>query len=556
MRNYHFFAFILFLFLKNQAYSQCSANAGADTTLCTGNSIKLNGSGSGIGALKYKWLTTGTGSFTPSDTVFNAVYNLSAADMTASVFDLALQITDASACVTTDQRTITWGGCPAQGLIKGFVFDDVNGNGIQDNGELGKQNVLVNTTPVGYNYFGVTDTNGNYQIPVVNGTYIVKAVPSSNTAQTFPTSNGTYTVTISSDTSYNNDFGITTLFFLDELSLFFSSSPARPGFMLQYDLHLKNFGTNTLNGNILLEYDSYLTYINSNPAEDSHNSSTRSLTFSYSNLDPGEEQIIRLFFTVSPSTPLGTELELQAFPNTGGGYVYLINVGGSFDPNEKVVDPIGIGAEHYIYSDDILNYTVTFQNTGTDTAFTVIIRDTIDADLDLASLKMIGASHDYSLSINKNHREIICTFDNILLPDSNRNEPLSHGYLTYRIKQNPGNIDGTEIKNKAGIYFDFNVPVITNETLNTVGDNVTLSLQSKSKYEHESIIIYPNPSKEFIFVKASFEIQTYSIYSTSGQKLKEGKFDTLINISDLQEGVYFINFRNNSESLYEKIIVR
>ena len=59
-------------------------------------------------------------------------------------------------------------------------------------------------------------------------------------------------------------------------------------------------------------------------------------------------------------------------------------------------------------------------------------------------------------------------FENILLPDSTTNEPTSHGFITYQIQPNPDISDFTTINNFAGIFFDFNDPIITNTVTNTM----------------------------------------------------------------------------------------
>lgn len=52
------------------------------------------------------------------------------------------------------------------------------------------------------------------------------------------------------------------------------------------------------------------------------------------------------------------------------------------------------------------------------------------------------------------------------MPDSNINEPLSHGFLSFRVKVNSTVSLFDTVSNKASIYFDFNLPVVTN-TVNT-----------------------------------------------------------------------------------------
>ncbi|MFK8161947.1 MAG: T9SS type A sorting domain-containing protein, partial [Lewinella sp.] len=49
------------------------------------------------------------------------------------------------------------------------------------------------------------------------------------------------------------------------------------------------------------------------------------------------------------------------------------------------------------------------------------------------------------------------------LPDSNVNEPLSHGFVTFEIKLDGERSIGALIRNEADIYFDYNSAIRTNE---------------------------------------------------------------------------------------------
>jgi hypothetical protein len=148
-------------------------------------------------------------------------------------------------------------------------------------------------------------------------------------------------------------------------------------------------------------------------------------------------------------------------------YFLTDTVMASLDPNDKAVFPAGPVSSGYVTSDtNYLDYTVRFQNTGTDTAFNIIITDTLSEHLNLASLQVLSSSHDYNVQLRNNI--VQWSFNDILLPDSNVNEPLSHGYVRYRIKPLPTLTAGTEIKNKAAIYFDYNEAVITNQTITPV----------------------------------------------------------------------------------------
>jgi uncharacterized repeat protein (TIGR01451 family) len=147
--------------------------------------------------------------------------------------------------------------------------------------------------------------------------------------------------------------------------------------------------------------------------------------------------------------------------------IYCGVVSGSFDPNDKMGYPLGVTDNHFIQPNENLQYVIRFQNTGTDTAHTVVIRDTLDMNLNFYSLVNGVASHPHEFSISS-EGVVEWEFSNIMLPDSNVNELASHGFVTFQVKQKPDLPDGTTITNKAGIYFDFNQAIITNLSHHTV----------------------------------------------------------------------------------------
>ncbi|MCB0641398.1 MAG: T9SS type A sorting domain-containing protein, partial [Phaeodactylibacter sp.] len=75
--------------------------------------------------------------------------------------------------------------------------------------------------------------------------------------------------------------------------------------------------------------------------------------------------------------------------------------------------------------------------------------------------------HDFFTELNLNEGIVNFYFPDILLPDSNANEPASHGHIIYRIRPKTGLTEGTRIENSADIYFDFNPPIQTNTTYST-----------------------------------------------------------------------------------------
>jgi hypothetical protein len=219
---------------------------------------------------------------------------------------------------------------------------------------------------------------------------------------------------------------------------------------------------------------------------------------------------------------------------------------GSFDPNDKTAQPAGYESQHYIYHYTDLDYKIRFQNTGTDTAFLVVIRDTISPLLDLNTLTMGASSHDYTWRVY-GERILEIRYENIMLPDSNVNEPASNGFVRYRIEQHDGNIAGDVIYNAADIYFDFNAPIRTNQTFHTIGENfVTVMLnQTAVLDEVVQVKVYPNPFTQ----NATIEVEgkdynelQLTIYDVSGRVVaqKQAYTNNKVELSrgNLQPGVY------------------
>jgi uncharacterized repeat protein (TIGR01451 family) len=151
--------------------------------------------------------------------------------------------------------------------------------------------------------------------------------------------------------------------------------------------------------------------------------------------------------------------------------IYCGVITGSYDPNDKRGFPSGVTNQNHIQPNQQLQYVVRFQNTGTDTAFTVVIRDTLETDLNIFTVRPGVSSHDYTFR-KYGPRVLEWTFNNILLPDSTTNEPGSNGFITFTVDQVPDLPNGTLINNQADIYFDFNAPIITNETDHLINDMI------------------------------------------------------------------------------------
>jgi uncharacterized repeat protein (TIGR01451 family) len=235
----------------------------------------------------------------------------------------------------------------------------------------------------------------------------------------------------------------------------------------------------------------------------------------------------------------------------------------SHDPNDKQATPLGIGAAHNIAPGEEIEYVIHFQNTGNDTAYTVIVVDTLDVELDEASFMQGVSSHPYTLNISGKGQPVLTfTFNQINLSDSITNNLASSGLVSFRIAVPSSAAIGTIIRNKAHIIFDYNTPVITNETMHTV-DTVTYKNLSKGsavvittglagKKFSQAAKIYPNPTAGIITVEMpeagnNTEVPILSLVGSVQKSVTLSSPVQQINLEGLSEGMYLYEVWQNGE---------
>jgi len=147
-------------------------------------------------------------------------------------------------------------------------------------------------------------------------------------------------------------------------------------------------------------------------------------------------------------------------------------------------------------------------------------------------------------------------FDNILLPDSNVNEPLSHGFIHYRVKPKTTLQHNDTIKNIAAIYFDFNDPVITN----TATTRVVLPTGIASYQSAENIQLFPNPAQTELNLQHTTAVEKIQVIDILGKNVFEKNINSQqylkINISQFQNGVYFIKAYSTQGVVVKKFVKR
>ncbi|MEM6697477.1 MAG: T9SS type A sorting domain-containing protein, partial [Bacteroidota bacterium] len=181
---------------------------------------------------------------------------------------------------------------------------------------------------------------------------------------------------------------------------------------------------------------------------------------------------------------------------------------GSFDSNDKLATPTGIGANHILAQNTEIEYKIRFQNTGTDTAFTVVVVDTVSPLLNTASIQLGASSHPYIYEL-RNGNVMEFTFPNIMLPDSSINALASEGFIQFSINQLADLPNGSQIQNSATIYFDFNDSITTNVFQHIIGDALeeVISKTKQLTVEKHRITVAPNPYASNTIISLDGQLQ-------------------------------------------------
>lgn len=455
--------------------------------------------------------------------------------------------------VATSYCSFTPGG--TYYTFQGQTQYDIDSNGCTVNDPF-KPFQKVNITNGSANGNIISNTSGNYFIPVQAGTHTITPILENPTY--FTISPASFSANFPAQSSpLTQNFCITANGNHNDLEIaIIPITAAVPGFTSKYRIIYKNKGTAAQYGNLAFSYDDNLmnfTTATVAPASQS----TGTLNWNFTNLLPFETREVTLSFTLN--TPVATP------PLTGGHILnYTAQVTGatdetpadnsftlnqtavnSFDPNDKSCLQGTAIAQAQV--GDYVHYLIRFENTGTASAQNVVVKDVIDTSkFNLSSLVAVGGSHSFVTRITgPNTVEFI--FENIQLPFA---DATNDGYLVFKIKTLTNLTVGNAFSNTANIYFDYNAPIVTNTYTTTVQSNL-------STYETltENLSIYPNPVKDVLHFKTKERIVKAEVYDLSGRiVLSSGIIQNATDLSGLSKGNYLIRIYTKDQFIIKKLI--
>ena len=331
-----------------------------------------------------------------------------------------------------------------------------------------------------------------------------------------------------------------------------------PGLPAFYDIWYKNHGSTTLNGQVTFQFNNAkMSFLSSSPSPDVIASS--SLTYNFSTLAPFESRVISNVKFQVATPPTNNSGDLVSFSgaitpvvadatplnNSSSLTQTVVN---SQDPNDIIVHE-GATVTLAQAQQGYLHYTIHFQNVGTSNAINIKVVNDLDAKLDWSTFELVGTSHPCRVKNKNAHNEFL--FEGINLPGT-ANEPLSHGYISFKVKPIASIAVGNVIQNTANIYFDYNAPIATNTATTTVVNNL-----SNDSFNFSHLNFFPNPVKNSLTISNTSTIDEVEITSILGQKIMVkivNDLQTDINVSELSNGVYFVKVTSEGQEKTVKIV--
>ncbi len=444
--------------------------------------------------------------------------------------------------------------------VQGNLIADLNSNILIDSVDSRVPNHVVYLDST--DYITLSDGLGRYTINCDSGFYNIKTNNSTNFNSSVP-NNIPVLLNDFNPKDTGNNFFFTPENFIYDFNVNIISSRLRPGNPSRITFVVKNKGTLSAMSTLLLKFNSGMLHYQTSSITP-WNITSDSIIWSMPVLKPFEKLVVTADFIADTTIQNGDTAffysEIQPsgvsqpdnYPSDNFDTTFSITTT-SLDPNYKESNRPSTIPITELDSNLSFKYIVHFQNIGNDTAFKVVIADTLPINADLSSFEWIGSSHNGIPYIIEGNI-LVVQFKNILLPDSTTNERESHGFIAYRIRPKLQLVPGDSIVNRADIYFDYNTPVKTNHSTSifTIPAGITSPLAG-----YTQLLVYPNPVSKSIFVRTADHalMQELTLFDFTGRKI-ENKINNEeeivhFDLSERSNGVYFLHvlFKDNRTSV-------
>ena len=456
---------------------------------------------------------------------------------------------------------------PAHNLMQGTVFRDANRNGRFDSADAPLGGVIVEEQPSGT--VRSTTTAGRYaavtelglrtvSIPALSAPLYHTIVPIGPTTATFATFG---------NLSDNHNFALQPTPNQQDLRVNLTLvGRARAGLPVHYRVTYRNVGTLPMpSGTITLTLDSLVLYQNDTGG------GTRAgfmLTAPYAPLLVDQTRQFDVFGTLLTTAVRDSTIVSTATINPLAGDLTPADnveaatsvVTGSFDPNDIEVNRVRLTPAQ-VAGGEWLEYTIRFQNMGNDTAFSVLLRDSLPASqLDLTTLQFVAMSHPATWELAEQWLNV--QFADIRLPHQAANALGSQGFVRFRVRARPTLVLGEVVANRAAIYFDFNPAVLTNTATTTVA----LPTGVRAAAATLPAVVWPNPATDQLHVETTLPVAAplhLTLLDAVGRVVRErtvaaatGRVKATLALAGLPAGLYVVRATAGSTSFTRRVVVQ
>lgn len=440
-------------------------------------------------------------------------------------------------------------------LVGGVAFNDMNNNGVRDEGEP-----VVSNIGLGFegqdNRFSANGS-GSFATRTNNGTVSLRVVDNANW-----TINPNYkTYQVAQNNGIQIELPLMALTNGYDLTVNFATTAWRRGFSNETILQVHNAGTVEANGTLVSLVYPQVAYL-LDASETFETIGAKTYQWNIGLIMPGQIWTTSIVDSIGLQAFTGDVVILSANTTANGVDIFPANnsmseeieIVGAIDPNDILVSPIGDGYQGFIKKNQWLNYTIRFENVGTFAATYVFLENQLSDKFDLNTFEMVSSSHEAGFHIDiKGLLKV--NYMHINLPPAELDSIGAHGYFKYRIKPHEYLQGGEAITNSASIVFDFEEPIITNTVLNTIkfagfNEVKTLSFLPNPVRDEVKLIL----DRDFFKMEEPVGISTWSISDLSGRTLRAGitygALAPLINIADLPGGIYVVQASDVNGQVY------
>lgn len=460
---------------------------------------------------------------------------------------------------TFSSLPFTWELNECEGSAVGVTYFDNNSNGARETEEAHAPVMLLVQPGDHYVYSG----NDPYAFCTDLGTHTV-SVPTPPLYHNANPASRSFDITTLGQQVTGVDFGFQPIPGIYDGSADIWGWNPWIGNNTQLHLQYANIGTEPITATLVLDLDPLLTFVSASTAPS--NTSGQTISWNLGVLNPGTSSTVHVTIytppTVAPNAPVGNGVSLETIEtdiNLLNNADHLTGIAStSFDPNDKQVSEAVISPED-VTEQKLLEYTVRFQNTGTAPAVNIVIKDSLDGDWDLSTFEMIGATHAYTLTVN--NEVAIWTFANIMLPTEDSDALGSQGSFQYRMAPRTNLVLGDQLTNRADIYFDYNVPVLTNTTVTTVAMETGIADLSRGN----GLGVHPSPSNGMVTVRwvdAQLNNGRFSVTDALGRTvyttdLKGSVANTRsLDLSALPAGSYTARVSGGASTVWTRFVIQ